>query len=86
MLGGASPGNSREKVLGNIGDGDPVHGELSAVLELPEAGREGLDLCIAVGGGVEGREKGRGETERERKGGSEGERGKEGEGERGKEE
>ena len=54
MLGGASPGNSREKVLGHVGDGDPVHGELSAVLELPKAGREGLDLCIAVGGKWEG--------------------------------
>ena len=63
MFGGASRGNSREKVLGHVGDGDPVHGELSAVLELPEAGREGLDLCIAVGGGVGGMEGGGGGRE-----------------------
>ena len=33
MFGGASPGNSREKVLGNIGDGESTGDELSAMCE-----------------------------------------------------
>ena len=48
MFGGASPGNTREKVLGHVGDDHSIHDDLIAVLELPKAGRQGGYLSIAA--------------------------------------
>ena len=48
MFGGASPGNSREKVLGHVGDGYPIDNQSIAVFEDSKLGRQKCDVCVAV--------------------------------------
>ena len=48
MFGRASPGNSREEVLGYVGDGDSSHDQFTAVREKSQFWRKKGYVCVAM--------------------------------------